>query len=108
MSTSDKNDNDSLTPKLRKLQLKLIEKRYGPLAGLFIRNIFNGELSKKDLRRSEAILKLLFQYSGAMQRFSGKLGNWRELSFASSDGGYLMLVLLILQFIASIYLFNAI
>ena len=110
MSEQTKIVNDILTPKLRDLQLKLIEKRYGPLAAIFVGTIFKGELSKIDLRRSEAVLERLSRYHRVQSQFSRKFVKWRRWFVASLRRNLIMVagvMSLILLFLVAIYFLGA-
>lgn len=100
--------DDLLSPKLRKLQIKLVEKRYGAVAAMWIATMIRGELSSTDLRRLEPALKLLAQYLTITEYCSSKLEDWRQWSLGSKDGHFLIEILIVLNIIAQICLFNVI
>jgi hypothetical protein len=104
VSERPKNYGDLLIRKLRKLQLKLIEKQYGSLAAFYMQTIFKGEITGKDLRRSEAMLEILARYHRTNLQLSRKVKIYRKWFLNKGDGIVLLIAALVLQLIVSVYL----
>ena len=100
--------DDLLSPKFRKLQIKLLEKRYGAIAAMWVATMIRGELSSADLRRLDPALKLLSRYLIITEYCSSKVEDWRQWSLGSKDGHLLVEILLVLNIVAQICLFNVI
>jgi len=88
VSDTSKKFASAMSPKLLNLQLKLIQKKYGALAAIYLRASHVSPMSRADLKKVEPVLIVLARWLSLTNAFSRKLEAVRRIVCRQYTGTY--------------------